>query len=107
VSILQIPKDIDTLRAHVDEWSLADDAGLLHVLQEFSTRLKSEMRMVENNLDELCFETKSCSIALRNTFTAFSMLSNKQVNLYAFISIFVLLSPNFPRVFVVCRKQSL
>jgi hypothetical protein len=70
------------LRAHVDEWSLADDAGLLHVLQEFSTRLKSEMRLVENNLDELCFETKSCNIALRNTFTAFSMLSNKQVNIY-------------------------
>ncbi len=77
----QIPKDIDTLRSHVEEWSLADDAGLLHVLQEFSTRLKSEMRLVENNLDELCFETKSCNIALRNTFTAFSMLSNRQVNI--------------------------
>ena len=81
---MQIPKDIDTLRSHVDEWSLADDAGLLHVLQEFSTRLKSELRLVENSLVDLCFETKSCNIALRNTFTAFSMLSNKQVNVLTY-----------------------
>jgi hypothetical protein len=79
----QIPKDLPTLHAHVDEWSLADDAGLLHVLEEFSTRLKSEMRLVERSLDELVFDTKTCHVSLRNTYSAFSMLSNKQVVLRA------------------------
>ncbi len=77
--IEQIPKDLETLHSRVDEWSLAEDAGLLHVLEEFSTRMKSEIRLVEKSLDELVFDTKTCHVSLKNTFTTFAMLSNKQV----------------------------
>ena len=77
--LFQIPKDLNTLHSHVNEWSLADDAGLLHLMEEFSTKLKTEMRLVEKDLDELLFDTKMCHTGLKNTFTSFAMLSNKQV----------------------------
>jgi hypothetical protein len=73
-----VPKSLDKLQEDVNDWSLADDAGLLLVLEEISNKLKSQMRDVEVSVDDLLHETHACHVGVRNTLTRFSMLSNKQ-----------------------------
>lgn len=76
--IFEVPKTMDSLRNDVGEWSLADDVGLMVVLEEISGNLRNKMMEVEKEVDELVHSSSACHVALRNTFTSFAMLSHSQ-----------------------------
>jgi hypothetical protein len=76
--IFEVPKTMDKLREDVGEWSLADDVGLMMVLEEVATNMKSKIRQVEREVDSLLHETSAVHVSLRNSFTSFSMLSQTQ-----------------------------
>ena len=77
--LAQLPKTMEKLREDVLEWSLADDVGLLRVIEDVSSDIRSQIRAVEKDVDDLLFEASRAHVALRNTFTDFSMLSHRQV----------------------------
>ena len=76
--IFELPKTMDKLRNDVGEWSLADDVGLMMVLEELANSMKSKIRHVEGEVDTLVHETSAVHVSLRNSFTSFSMLSQTQ-----------------------------
>jgi hypothetical protein len=76
--IFEVPKTMDKLREDVGEWSLADDVGLMMVLEEVATNMKSKIQQVEREVDSLLHETSAVHVSLRNSFTSFSMLSQTQ-----------------------------
>jgi hypothetical protein len=76
--IFEVPKTMDKLRNDVGEWSLADDVGLMMVLEDFATNMTSKIRQVEREVDTLLHETSAVHVSLRNSFTSFSMLSQTQ-----------------------------
>eukprot|EP00960_Hanusia_phi_P044791 756813-Hanusia_phi.AAC.4 len=77
---VQLPKTMERLREDVLEWSLADDVGLLKVIEDISSDIRSQIRSVEKDVDDLMYETSRAHVALCNTFTDFSMLSHRQVS---------------------------
>jgi len=76
--IFEVPKTMDKLREDVGEWSLADDVGLMMVLEEVAASMKGKIRQVEREVDSLLHETSAVHVSLRNAFTSFSMLSQTQ-----------------------------
>jgi hypothetical protein len=76
--IFELPKTMEKLRNDVGEWSLADDVGLMMVLEELATSMKGKIRQVEGEVDTLLHETSAVHVSLRNSFTSFSMLSQTQ-----------------------------
>lgn len=76
--IFEVPKTMDKLRNDVGEWSLADDVGLMMVLEDFAKNMVSKIRLVEQEVDTLVHETSAVHVSLRNSFTSFSMLSQTQ-----------------------------
>jgi hypothetical protein len=76
--IFELPKTMDKLRNDVSEWSLADDVGLMVVLEELASNMKSKIRQVEGEVDTLLHETSAVHVSLRNSFTSFAMLSQTQ-----------------------------
>lgn len=73
----QVPKSMDKLREDVNDWSLADDAGLLLVLEEINNRLKSQMRDVEISVTE-------------NTLLFLSLLCPSFISLCLVVSLLIL-----------------
>ena len=76
--IFEVPKTMEKLRNDVGDWSLADDVGLMVLLEEVATNMKKQIRQVEREVDTLVHETSAVHVALRNSFTSFSMLSQTQ-----------------------------
>ena len=69
---------MEKLRNDVGEWSLADDVGLMVVLEEVAANMKNKIRQVEREVDSLLHETSMVNVSLRNSLTSFSMLSQTQ-----------------------------
>ena len=73
-----MPKTMERLRGDVADWTLADDVGLMVVLEEVAATLKTKVLQVEREVDALSHDTSTVHVALRNAFTSFSMLSHTQ-----------------------------
>jgi len=69
---------LDELRNETLTWTLANDAGLMRYLQDFSGRILSKTKDIESQVDSLVFDTKSTDIKVHNAFNEFLMLSNSQ-----------------------------
>eukprot|EP01118_Nematostelium_gracile_P013619 TRINITY_DN5167_c0_g1_i1.p1 TRINITY_DN5167_c0_g1~~TRINITY_DN5167_c0_g1_i1.p1 ORF type:complete len:363 (-),score=130.82 TRINITY_DN5167_c0_g1_i1:118-1155(-) len=72
------PWSLKELRDEQSQWTLASDAGLLHFLEDFSSRLMSRTKDLENQVDSLVYDSISMEIKVHNTFNEFLMLSNTQ-----------------------------
>nr|XP_033797207.1 WASH complex subunit 2C-like isoform X2 [Geotrypetes seraphini] len=69
---------VEEVRKTSQNWSLAADAGLLRLLQEFSQQTISRTHEIEKQLDKLIHETKASDCRLHSVFNDFLMLSNTQ-----------------------------
>jgi WASH complex subunit FAM21 len=70
-------KTLPGLRA-VENWTIDADEGLLEFMKGFSDRMLNRMIQVQNQVDDLVYETKASEANLYNTFNEFIMLSNTQ-----------------------------
>jgi len=69
---------LQELRDSTDHWTLANDSGLLHYLEEFSNKIINRTKDLESEVDTLVFDSKSADIKVHNTFNEFLMLANTQ-----------------------------
>uniref|UniRef100_A0A1A7X315 Family with sequence similarity 21, member C n=1 Tax=Iconisemion striatum TaxID=60296 RepID=A0A1A7X315_9TELE len=76
--IWERPWNLEEIRQHSANWSLAADSGLFLFLQDFSQRMLSKTHEIEKQLDSLICDTKATDSRLHSVFNDFLMLSNTQ-----------------------------
>eukprot|EP00954_Amorphochlora_amoebiformis_P019898 1335505-Amorphochlora_amoeboformis.AAC.1 len=66
------------LQADIHAWSLSHDQKLLGELREFSQRIMTRTRELNDDLEELTFSSQQADLKLRNCFNQFLMLNQSQ-----------------------------
>lgn len=69
---------LDQLRSQASSWNLGADKQLLGFLQEFSQSFLGKTKALQEELDDLVYETKGAELKINNAFNEFLMLSNSQ-----------------------------
>ena len=79
-SIFKVPQTLGELEGHLHEnkWTLACDAGLIHVIKAMSENVKARMKQVSDDIDDVVFDVKATDAFVHNTFNKFLMLSQMQ-----------------------------
>ena len=79
-SIFKVPQTLGELESHLQDnkWTLACDAGLIHVIKGMSANVKARMKQVSDDIDDVVFEVKATDAFVHNTFNKFLMLSQMQ-----------------------------
>ena len=79
-SIFKVPQTLGELEGHLQDnkWTLACDAGLIHVIKTMSANVKARMKQVSDDIDDVVFDVKATDAFVHNTFNKFVMLSQMQ-----------------------------
>jgi len=66
------------LRSEIRNWNLGSDKKLMQYLERFQDDLMMKTKTLQNDLDNLHFETRSAELKLDNCFNSLMSLSSHQ-----------------------------